>query len=490
MYRVRGGQTSIFDDEKMFGGVELDIENHWIKLSKLIPWAEVEKRYAQTFKGKHTGNPGCNSRMAIGSLIIKERYGFSDQDTVDEIQMNPYLQYFIGLTTFTHKAPFDQSTMTLFRKRITPQMLSELNDFISGRRNPYEEKEDDDQDDSSDEDPNGKGGNTNDGTLILDATCVPQDIRYPTDGSLLNEAREKLENMIDVLHANVGGKKPRTYRKIAHKVYCRLIRNRKPSKKLIRKFVRTQLGYVKRNLGIVDALMQDSTIGLSARQATQLETIRALYYQQKTMYDGNVHTIANRIVSIAQPWVRPIVRGKTKAPVEFGAKIEVSLVDGYAQIEAFSWEAFNEGTTLIDSVKRYYANYGHFPARILADRIFRTRDNLAFCKQLGIRMNGPKLGRPLRDKEVHKEQLRLERAESGERSAVECYFGVGKRRYTLNLIKTRLATTSEVSIRIALLTMNLFRKLRFLFCLICAPYFNSLKMRLHNCFACRLRLAS
>ena len=106
MYRVRGGQTSVFDDESMFGGVVLDGENHWVKLAKMIPWSEVEKQYAETFKGKDTGNPGCISRMAMGSLIIKERYGFSAQDTLDEIRMNLYLQYFIGLSAFTHEAPF------------------------------------------------------------------------------------------------------------------------------------------------------------------------------------------------------------------------------------------------------------------------------------------------------------------------------------------------------------------------------------------------
>jgi IS5 family transposase len=116
--------------------------------------------------------------------------------------MNPYLQFFLGLSAFQHEAPFDASTMTLLRKRIPVD--ADLNDFIAGRRNPYEEDEnaDDNPPDSTPPDaPSGQSDEiagtqeanerekpTKQGTLILNATCVPQDIRYPTDIILLNEA--------------------------------------------------------------------------------------------------------------------------------------------------------------------------------------------------------------------------------------------------------------------------------------------------------------
>lgn len=139
MYKRRGGQISIFEDETFFGGVKLDSSNQWVKLGKLIPWESIEKRYVGTFSS-NVGSPGLSCRMAMGSLVIQKWYGFSDEDTRQEIRMNPYLQYFIGLSGFQHEAPFGQSTMTLFRKRVTPEMLAELSDFIMGRKNPYEEK--------------------------------------------------------------------------------------------------------------------------------------------------------------------------------------------------------------------------------------------------------------------------------------------------------------------------------------------------------------
>lgn len=469
MYRKQNGQLNALEGPSYFGGVKLDPSNQWVRLSEITPWEAIEREYAASFDGILTGNPAKSARMAVGTLIIKERYGFSDEDVVEEIRMNPYLQYYIGLCTFTHKAPFDASTITRFRKRATPQMLATINDLVIGRTKPEEKRED-----PPEEPPESGGGSVSDaskaeaenkGTLILDATCAPQNIRFPTDISLLNEAREKLESLIDTAHKAglTEGKKPRTYRRRARKDYLRYTRNRKPTQKLRRKSLRKQLGYVARDLTYLDRILNRRADAFSARQMQTLSTIRKLYAQQHEMYQQGTHTVKDRIVSISQPYVRPIVRGKAGRPVEFGSKIEVSLVDGYIRIEKLSWDAFNEGGTLLASVEQFAADTGHYPARILADKIFRTRENLNYCKTHGIRMSGPKLGRPPKDKALFREQLRIEREESGERSAIECAFGVAKRRYTLGCIMTRLEHTSEVSIHVSALTMNLLRKLRLSF---------------------------
>lgn len=93
--------------------------------------------------------------------------------------------------------------------------------------------------------------------------------------------------------------------------------------------------------------------------------------QQRGMYKNNTHRVDDWIVSLHQPWVRPIVRGKAAVPVEFGAKV-LSLSEGYARIEEISWDAFNEGKTLIESMERYKERTGHYPDRGLVDRIYRT----------------------------------------------------------------------------------------------------------------------
>lgn len=463
MYKRHLNQINLLDEPEYFGGIALDKDNEWVKLAKMIPWHEFEDEYADLFPSS-TGQPACSVRLALGSLLIKERYQFSDEETVAHITMNPYLQYFIGLEAYTTKSPFDASMLTRFRKRIPLKMLEEVNDIIISRPKQKKKTSDDDTDDR------GRGGSAgdNEGTLILDATCAPQNIRFPTDASLLNEARLNAERIIDKLHGNGltdGRLKPRTYREEAKKRYNSFSKSRKKSKKSIRKAIRQQLGYLKRDLKIIDqiaAAHPDYLQFLSSWEQERLAVVRVLYVQQNEMFNTNTRRTDNRIVSLSQPWIRPIKRGKQNAETEFGAKVEMSDVNGFLRIEHLSWDAFNESTTLQESVENYRRAYGHYPKRVLADTIFRTSRNLRYCKEHGIHLNGPKLGRRTRDLELRKQELHQEWLESGERGDIERRFGIDKRCYSLGCITAKLQHTSEVMIYLSVLTLNLQKRLRLL----------------------------
>ena len=370
MNRRRRRQLAFHDFPGGFSGARIFSDNRWVKLAQIIPWDLVDKKYAENFVGKKTGNPAVESRIAFGSLVIKEELHLSDEDTVAMIAENPHCQYFIGMEEFLDKAPFDASKMTAFRKRFPPEAMAEINEAIIAAQKKDPPPAGNDDDDSTDD---------NDGTLILDATCAPADIHFPTDAGILNDARELSEKLIDELYkASVEEIKPRTYRQKARKSYLMLVRNKRPGKNLIRKTLKSQLQYLRRNLGHIENLAQ--TGNLTVRQQARLLVIQEVHRQQKQMYDNNRHAVENRIVSVSQPWVRPIVRGKLTAKTEFGAKLALSLEDGYARIEKLSWDAFNESQTLIESCERYRERNGVYPKRILADKIYRNRTNLAFCK--------------------------------------------------------------------------------------------------------------
>lgn len=202
------------------------------------------------------------------------------------------------------------------------------------------------------------------GKLILDATCAPADIHYPTDIWLLNSARKALEEIIDVLHSpHVGSfKKPRTYRITAHKDFLNISKNRRPNTRQIRKAIGKQLRYIRRDISIIENLAEISPLSLlSKKQYQNLLVAREIYRQQLKMYQERTHQIEDRIVSLHMPYVRPIVRGKINAPVEFGAKLAISVVNGYAYLEHLSFDNFNEGTTLIASVENYKQRFGYYP---------------------------------------------------------------------------------------------------------------------------------
>ncbi len=449
---------------------ELDPQNRWVILSELIPWDEIEIKYKGLFADE--GAPGKAIRLALGALIIKERLSLTDEETLQQITENPYLQYFVGFDQFGTQKPFTQSSMTYFRKRFTTKIINEINEMICLSENARKfAKTDNDNDDDSQKPSGGCNGNSteesagieNRGTLIFDATCVPADIHYPTDVTLLNDARETAENIIDILHEPFIGeqKKPRDYRIVARKRFLEFVKRRKPNGAAVRKAIRKQLGFLGRDLRIIRNLVEKSEIfSLPKPLYKKLLVINELYRQQRYMYKNKIHKVDDRIVSIHQPHIRPIVRGKASADVEFGAKISVSVVDGLTFLETLSFDNYNESNRFIETVDEFKRRYGFYPQSILVDQIYRNRENRKFCKLNGIRINGPKLGRPT---DSTKEEIQCNRLDEGQRNRIEGKFGEAKRKYGLERILTRLPETTGCTIAVNCIVLNLEHLLRLFF---------------------------
>ena len=295
-------------------GMQLDPENEWLRISKSLPWKAWESLYSSIFPST-TGNVAKPCRMMLGSMIIQLRMGYTDRELVDQICQNPYYQCFIGLPAFQHTAPFARTLLVEWRKRADLEFIIKANDLLcDAAPKSFDFRK--------------QRSRTIHGTLlatqICDATVAPQYIRFPQDTSLLNEARVKLEAMIDWFCSTYELDKPRTYRKTAHQDYLAFARVKKPSVEKIRSAVKAQLSYVRRDLGYIDDFMSQG-YAPAEKFINNIITIHLLYDQQKYMYDHKTHKVSDRIVSISQPYVRPIVRGKAKAPTEFGAKLHLSI---------------------------------------------------------------------------------------------------------------------------------------------------------------------
>ena len=218
-----------------------------------------------------------------------------------QLSENPYMQYFIGLDAFVEKPPFDSSLMVHFRKKLGKDIINEINELIA---RPDISTDDIDDDNSGGEKAKDKESEKkldeeikNAGKLILDATCVPADIRYPTDIWLLNKSREALEEIIDVLHRpHIGfSKKPRTYRNCARKEYLNIDKKKRPSAKEIRKGIGKQLRYIQRDLESIENLIEKSSLKLLDRgQYRKLLISNEIYRQQLEMYQNRSHKIDDR----------------------------------------------------------------------------------------------------------------------------------------------------------------------------------------------------
>lgn len=496
MYRSEN-QPDLPDFYLPFSG-KLDPENRWVRLSKIIPWHLVEADYRANFAESGMGAPAKESRIALGALIIKERLGVTDEETVAQIRENPYLQHFLGLREYLRKDLFDPSMMVHFRKRIGLETLGKINLAIISRARgeaepsqgppappsdetpPTNQTPDTESEAQSEAQPNGK--------LLIDATCSPADITYPTDLKLLNDAREKTERIIDDLHAVMPAKtaKPRTYRRKARKDFLSTALCKKPRRNKIRTAIGKQLRYIKRNLGHIDRQLDNgASLGdLTAYWHKCLMVIHTLYDQQLEMYEQRSHRCADRIVSVSQPHVRPIVRGKASQRVEFGAKISASHVDGFIMLDRFSWDAYNETSDLSDQAEKFRQRFGHYPASIHADKIYQTRANRNWCKEHGIRLSGKPLGRP---RELSKEEKKRQRQDETDRIPIEGKFGNAKRKGTLQRVMAKLAITSRTVVSIGLIVLNLDTVLRFLCALIREWLVQESRMQAkwHPCICCQ-----
>ena len=446
--------------ELPFGG-NLSPLNRWVKMAQIIPWDEFESEYAQNFPTKK-GAPSKSFRMALGALIIKQKLGISDRETVEQSRENPYLQYFIGQSSYSNELPFDSSLLVHFRQRISLNLINKVNErMVEKMRSSTPIKPE------KKKDSDAKNESSNRGKLIIDATCAPADISYPTDLGLLNKARVHTEKIIDILYKQLKGqipKKPRTYRNLARKDYLLIAKQKKASRKKRRQAIKKQLQYIKRNLAHIEQLI-DSGATLEALNKKQYKTLLVLtevYRQQQLLFDDNKQSIEHRIVSVSQPHIRPIVRGKAGKSVEFGAKLSASCFEGYVFLDRMSWDNFNESGDLKAQVEAYYKFRGYYPESVHADRIYRNRENRAWCKQKGIRISGPPLGRPPAN--VSKSKKKQATDDERIRNAIEGKFGQGKRRFGLNRVMAKLDNTSSTVIAITFLVMNLATWWRRVFC--------------------------
>lgn len=458
MYKFKREKQISFTDFNQPQGMQMNPNNRWVKKAAMIPWDTIEAEYAKLFPS-HTGMPAKPLRMALGSLLIQKQYHYPDEELVEQIRENPYYQYFIGLPGYEDKIPFVPSLLVEFRKRLSEDVLNEINEMIIAYN--AQQDDDDSNDGSGDagqsDQQDSETDSENAGTLILDATCAPQNIKYPQDIELLNEAREKLEDMICRVSDEYNFYRPRMYREKARKDYLALAKCRKRSAKKIRKAIRKQLQYIRRDLGYITNLLKNNGVTLSCSDAQMLDTLQALYAQQQYMFTNNTHSVENRIVSISQPYIRPIVRGKAKSPVEFGAKLDLSVDEtGMCRIEKLSFDAYNESAVLKTALQNYRERTGHYPERVLVDQIYRNRENISYCSNLGIRLSGKKLGRPKKDADS-KAEKKIAYQDNTDRIEVERKFSLAKRKFGLGLLLTKREDTTRASIVLSIIAMNIDR---------------------------------
>lgn len=467
----------------------LSKENRWVKLADALDWKHIEAEYNKRLSNQSRGACNKPARMVIGAMIIKHTLCCSDEVTILSIQENPYMQYLVGLKYFQEAPIFSPELFVTLRKRIDDKffndiMLSMHKDCI--KKSGTSESE---HSDKSDSETSGKSQQsesspvTHKGKMKIDATCTDAEMRYPTDINILEDSSREIERLAQKVSSKAGITRPRSCRGEARSCFVRYMKKKHKGKKLIRETKKLLLHLLSKDvqgfINLLGRLGTDIQSCLNHRDLSNFSAVRKAYEQQKYMFDHDVCSCLDRIVSIFQSHVRPIVRGKAGCKTEYGAKIGVSMVNGFTYIDHLSRDAYNEGSDLMLQIMTYKERFGYYPQEVQADKIYLSKENRKLLKEMGIACHCPPLGRPKKNPDPEEEKLR--RKASGERNGVEATFGTAKRIYRANNIRAKLKETARTWIAACFFAKNL---KKFLMGLLCLLRKKSIKLQqIHNMIA-------
>lgn len=466
-YKSQGKQLTLEDFRSSLAN--LPKSNRWVRLGDLLPWSEIEKSYNLKLNNSTTGAGNKAARIIVGALIIKHKMCLSDRETIWTIQENPYMQYFLGLSEFTDEPIFDPSLFVTIRKRLQIADLNAFTEELLGSQKENSRVDSQKHTDSGNDDDfndidgfKDELGREHKGDMKIDATCSDAEVRYPTDIDLLNDASRVLNRYINKICSKFSLTCPVAYAKQSRKAYLEVIKHKKKSKKMINNCKSKMIAYLSRDIrSLTELVAIHGSQLLDIFKQNERRTLCAIinmFHQQEEMFKLGVHTCKDRIISIFQSHIRPIVRGKSKAPTEFGAKIGASIVSGYTFIDHHSWDAYNESTDLELQIDLYKKRFGCLPARIYADKIYLNRANRKLMKDLEIEIMGKPLGRPPKNQDPEYETKMAKAV--GDRNEIEATFGTGKRVYKANNIRAKLPETANCWTGMCYFVKNVMKFLR------------------------------
>lgn len=404
------------------------------ELYQAIPFEELSKTIPAPRRA--VGGRGCQPwfdvKGGIALQVLKSYYRCSDAMLIEQLNGNWQMQLFCGIRLANGQQIKDKDIVGRWRSYLGRHLnIDQLQLRCVQHWKPYMQHVH---------------------TGFTDATVFESYITYPTDAKLLWNACGKVYQLIKNTRRELKLRHTRINHQKRKAGYLSFAKRRKKSKRQNKKICKSLLKYLQSLLKQLQIMEQKyDLVVFGGRYAQRLQTIQTLLEQQWKLYFGGESKVPNRIVSLHKPYVRPIVRGKEVKPVEFGAKVNMLVVDGISFLEHLSYDNFNEGTRLqstIDLQQRYFGGC----YQIGADAIYATNENRRYCTTNGITTSFVPKGNQGPNKE-QKSQMRsiLGKIRS---TVVEGSFGNEKNHYHLDKVKAKTQGNEKVWIFFSLLTCN------------------------------------
>jgi len=398
---------------------------------KAIPWEELVKLLPpkKSFRGAPSYLPPAG---LFGLMFLKHYSGMSDEKLLDAFNTNYAYQMFCGCIINPLHPIRDKAFVCRVRKFLAlhcdMQKLQEI--LINAWKGELPHKN----------------------MLLMDATCYEVNIRFPTDVKLLWEACSWLwETQIPLTCKFYKTPLPRSKYKLQKIKQLQYQKQRKVSYKKTQKRKRSLLLLLKKGIEAYQNLL-NNTSGIAVNNSIlkRFKTIKTLYGQQYYLFHRKTTSVKDRIVSLSQPHIRPIIRGKENKPLEFGIKAHIMQVGGISIIEHHSFDPFNETTRLKNTVYKHHTLFGKC-THLAADGIYPTNRNRNYCSAKKIQTNFIAKGRRKKDKVLDQVKGILNRERS---TRLEGSFGNQKEHYGLKKIKAKTAPTQILWMFFGVMTAN------------------------------------
>jgi len=402
-------------------------------LYKAIPFEALSRQIPKpkrVLSGK-----GCKAwfdvKGGIALQILKSYYRISDALLIEQLNGNWQMQFFCGIQLKQGEQIKDKDIVGRWRSYLARHIdIDAMQLSCVERWKPYMQHVH---------------------TGFTDATVFESYIEYPTDAKLLWNSCTHVYCMIKQARKNARLRDTRINHDKHKSKWLHFAKSKKKTKRQNKKICKQLLKYLERLIKQLDQLQQKHILTLSAGQYNRLDTINTVKEQQWKHYFGKEARVPDRIVSLHKPYVRPIVRGKEVKPVEFGAKVNMLLVDGISFMEHFSFDNFNEGTRLQSTIHLQRKYFGAC-YQIGADAIYATNKNRKYCTKNEIATSFVAKGNEGKNKE-QKSQMRsiLGKVRS---TVLEGSFGNEKNHYQMNKIKAKTKDNEKAWIFFSLLACN------------------------------------
>jgi hypothetical protein len=365
-----------------------------------------------------------SAKGGIALLILKHYLGLSDEMLIDRLNTDWSMQYFCGIRLGT-KMIRNKNLVSDWRSYLGRHAdLKKMQESLAAYWKPMLQ-------------------DTHVG--MSDATVYESYIRHPNDIVLLWQSCEFIYEALCAHCKEQKIRRPRIRFENKRQGVMSYQRNRKKSRKRTSRLRKRLTKFLYRLMARFNELQ------VVASDQKRLKTIRTLLYQQRQRLENPDAKINNRIVSLSKSYVRPIVRGKETKAVEFGAKVNLLHVDGINFVEHLSFDAFNEGTRLISTIRLHRSLFGACH-QFGADQIYATNKNRKYCSKHNIATCFVPKGR----QGPNKEQAHQLRKEIGRQRAtvLEGSFGNEKNHYMLQKVKARNQANEIIWIFFGIMTCN------------------------------------